>query len=53
MDKKKLPQKRSDLLKQALAEKDNTLQEKVNTLRLSREIDKDRFEKAIRTILKK
>ena len=50
-DKKRLDKKR--LMKETLSKKNNSIQDKVMNLRLSRQIDKARFEAAFKTLLKK
>ncbi len=53
MDKSKLKNKKNDLLKKVIYKENKSLKEKIETLKLSREIDKEKFETAIKTILKK
>ena len=53
MDKGKQKKVRNDLLKKVIYKENKTLKEKIETLRISREIDKEKFETAIKTILKK
>ena len=50
-DKKRLDKKR--LMNETLYKKNNSIQDKVMNLRLSRQIDKARFEAAFKTLLKK
>ena len=53
MDKNNSKHQRNDLLKKVINKENKSLKEKIQTLKLSREIDKEKFETAIRTILKK
>ena len=53
MDKGNLKNKKNDLLKKVINKENKNLKEKIETLKLSREIDKEKFETAIKTILKK
>ena len=50
-DKKQLDKK--NLLNEILSKKTNSTRDKVTNLRLSRQIDKARFEAAFKTLLKK
>jgi len=50
-DKKRLDKKR--LMNETLSKKNSSIQDKVMNLRLSRQIDKARFEAAFKTLLKK
>jgi hypothetical protein len=50
-DKKKLQKKR--LLNEILSKEANSTRDKVTNLRLSRQLDKARFEAAFKTLLKK
>ena len=50
-DKKRLDKKR--LMNETLSKDTNSIQDKVMNLRLSRQIDKARFEAAFKTLLKK
>ena len=50
-DKKRIDKKR--LMDETLSKKSNSIQDKVMNLRLSRQIDKARFEAAFKTLLKK
>ena len=53
MDKNNSKNKKNDLLKKIINKENKSLKDKIQTLKLSREIDKEKFETAIRTILKK
>ena len=53
MDKNNSKNKKNDLLKKVINKENKSLKDKIQTLKLSREIDKEKFETAIRTILKK
>ena len=53
MDKNNSKNKKNALLKKVINKDNKSLQDKIQTLKLSREIDKEKFETAIRTILKK
>ncbi len=53
MDKGNLKNRKNDLLKKVIYRESKSLKEKIETLRISREIDKEKFETAIKTILKK
>ena len=53
MDKSKLKNKKDVLFKKVIYKENKSLKEKIETLKLSREIDKEKFEAAIKTILKK
>ena len=53
MDKNNSKNKKNDLLKKVINKETKCLKDKIQTLKLSREIDKEKFEIAIRTILKK
>ena len=53
MDNGNLKNRKNDLLKKVIYKENKTLKEKIETLRISREIDKEKFETAIKTILKK
>ena len=53
MDKNNSKNKNNDLLKKVINKENKSLKDKIQTLKLSREIDKEKFETAIRTILKK
>ena len=53
MDKNKSKNKKTDLLKKVINKENKSLKDKIQTLKMSRAIDKERFETAIRTILKK
>ncbi len=45
--------KKNELLKKIINRKNKSLSEKIETFKLSREIDKEKFENAIKTMLKK
>ena len=53
MDKNKSKNKKNDLLKKVINKENKSIKDKIQTLKLSREIDKETFETAIRIILKK
>ena len=53
MNKNNSKNKKNDLLKKVINKENKSLKDKIQTLKLSREIDKEKFEIAIRTILKK
>ncbi len=53
MNKKTLQDKKNDLLRKVINKENKSLKDKIQTLKLSREIDKEKFETAIRAILKK
>ena len=53
MDKNNSENKKNDLLKKVINKENMSLKDKIQTLKLSREIDKEKFETAIRTMLKK
>ena len=53
MDKDNLKNKKNDLLKKVINKENQSLKDKIQTLKMSRAIDKEKFETAIRTILKK
>ena len=53
MNKNNSKNKKNDLLKKVINKETKSLKDKIQTLKLSREIDKEKFEIAIRTILKK
>ena len=53
MDKNNSKNKKNDLLKKVINKENKSLKDKIQTLKLSRAIDKEKFETAIRTILKK
>ena len=53
MDKNNTQNKKNDLLKKIINKENKSLKEKIETFRLSREIDKEKFETAIKAMLKK
>ena len=53
MDKNNSKNKKNELLKKVINKENKSLQDKIQTLKLSREVDKEKFEAAIKIILKK
>ena len=53
MDKNNSKNKKNDLLKKVINKENKSLKDKIQTLKLSREVDKEKFEAAIKIILKK